>query len=112
MTSSGLRFSSLALILIALLPVACAQTRITADPGPPPAIETTATTTATASIACSNPRPEVCAQNVQPVCATRDTGVRCIMAPCPSSEQVTISNACTACSDPKVSDYRDGACSE
>ena len=112
MKSSGLRFSSLVLILAVLLPAACAQQRITADPGPPPAIETTATATTTAPIACSNPRPEVCAQNVQPVCATRDTGIRCITTPCPSSELKTYSNACTACSDPKVSDYHEGACPE
>jgi hypothetical protein len=45
-----------------------------------------------------------------PVCATRDTGIRCITAPCPSSETKTYSNACSACTDPKVSQYVKGAC--
>ena len=60
---------------------------------------------------CSNPRPEVCAQNYDPVCATRDTGIRCFKAPCPSSEKVTYANACMACSDPDVYGYlHDGTC--
>jgi hypothetical protein len=46
----------------------------------------------------------------RPVCATRDTGVRCITTPCPSTEQKTFSNACTACSDPKVIRHVPGEC--
>jgi hypothetical protein len=45
-----------------------------------------------------------------PVCATRDTGVRCIKAPCPSEEKVTKSSGCNACSDDKVISYVDGEC--
>ena len=60
--------------------------------------------------ACKSPRPEMCAQVYEPVCATRDTGVRCVTTPCPSTDQVTKSNACTACSDNKVSSYMEGEC--
>ena len=70
------------------------------DPDPP---EVTATV-------CREPRPEMCTQEYRPVCADRDTGVRCVTTPCPSTEQVTYSNACTACSDPKVMRHRPGAC--
>ena len=61
-------------------------------------------------IACASPRPEVCTYDYQPVCAQRDTGVRCIKQPCASSEPVTMSNGCSACSDAKVLGYRAGAC--
>jgi hypothetical protein len=46
----------------------------------------------------------------EPVCATRDTGIRCITAPCPSEEKKTMGNACSACSDPKVYSYVKGEC--
>ncbi len=59
---------------------------------------------------CPEPRPEMCTMQVDPVCATRDTGIRCIKAPCPSSELKTYSNACAACSDPAVSGFIPGAC--
>jgi hypothetical protein len=61
-------------------------------------------------VMCKDPRPEMCPQIYDPVCATRDTGIRCITAPCPSSEQKTMGNACSACSDPKVSSYVKGEC--
>ena len=60
---------------------------------------------------CSKSRSEVCAQNYDPVCATRDTGIRCFKAPCPSAEEVTYANACMACSDPDVGGYlHEGTC--
>ncbi len=61
-------------------------------------------------VACKDPRPEVCTRDYRPVCAQRDTGVRCVTTPCDSTEWVTYSNACTACSDPKVLGSRAGAC--
>lgn len=61
---------------------------------------------------CENPRPDVCQQSYVPVCADRDTGIRCIKAPCPSEEKVTYSNNCMACSDKKVYGYIRGACEE
>ncbi len=118
MSRHATRLPGLILSLAALLPAACARTPVApSDPGPPPPVVTTpvadsAPVATPASVACSNPRSDVCAMDYRPVCATRDTGIRCIKAPCPSSEQKTFSNACSACSDPKVSDYREGACSE
>jgi len=62
---------------------------------------------------CEKPRPEVCNQSYQPVCGNRDTGARCIMAPCPQArKKVTYSNSCMACADIKVYGYWDGACKE
>ncbi|HEY8924932.1 MAG TPA: hypothetical protein VIU64_11170, partial [Polyangia bacterium] len=61
-------------------------------------------------VTCSNPRPEICTQQYQPVCAQVDTGVRCIKAPCPSAESRTFPNGCAACTDPKVLGFVEGAC--
>jgi hypothetical protein len=63
-------------------------------------------------IACKNPRPQVCTMNYQPVCGRVDTGIRCIKAPCPASKFKTFSNACAACSNPKVYGYTDGRCKQ
>ena len=50
-------------------------------------------------VPCTEPRPEICAQDYRPVCAVlQDGGFK------------TYSNACSACSDPSVTGYRDGAC--
>lgn len=51
---------------------------------------------------CPEQRPQICTMDYRPVCATRDTGVRCVTSPCPSTEQKTYSNACSACADAKV----------
>lgn len=61
---------------------------------------------------CNSPRPEVCTREFRPVCAKVDTGVRCMTTPCPSSENKTYSNACTACTDPKVYGFWKNACTE
>ena len=60
--------------------------------------------------ACHDPRPQICTREYRPVCGTRDTGVRCVTTPCASHEYKTYGNACTACADPKVIEYRHGAC--
>ena len=62
-------------------------------------------------VACQEPRRLMCTREYNPVCAKRDTGVRCIKSPCPADEYVTKPNACSACADEKVSEYRLGACS-
>jgi hypothetical protein len=62
-------------------------------------------------VSCKTPRPQVCTREYRPVCAQRDTGIRCVTTPCASSEWVTLGNACSACSEPKVVGYRPGACS-
>lgn len=51
---------------------------------------------------CPEQRPQICTMDYRPVCATRDTGIRCVTTPCPSTEQKTYSNACSACVDIKV----------
>ncbi len=59
---------------------------------------------------CSDPRPEMCTREYRPVCALRDTGIRCVTEPCDSAEHKTYSNACDACADKAVYSYAPGAC--
>ena len=95
--------------LIVLL-VACSQAPVASEPtAPPPAAEPPAQAK-NEPVMCKEPRPQVCTAIYAPVCATRDTGVRCIRAPCPSEEKVTKSSDCNACSDPKVISYVPGEC--
>lgn len=61
---------------------------------------------------CPAVRGDFCVEIYQPVCARRDTGVRCIKAPCPSTEYITYGNSCKACSDQKVYGYQLGACTD
>ena len=91
-----------------LLLAACSQAPVASE-SPPPASDPPATTK-NEPVMCKEPRPQVCTMIYQPVCATRDTGVRCIRAPCPSEEKVTKSSDCNACSDPKVISYVKGEC--
>ena len=76
----------------------------------PPQAATPSHLPATGLVTCSDPRPEICTQQYQPVCAQVDTGIRCIKAPCPSAESRTFPNGCVACTDPKVLGYVHGAC--
>lgn len=59
---------------------------------------------------CVTPRPQFCTSEYLPVCAVRDTGVRCITTPCDSTEQREYGNACDACADPEVYSYVAGKC--
>jgi predicted methyltransferase len=61
-------------------------------------------------VACEEPRKKACTRDYRPVCAEVDTGVRCIKAPCPSTEKKTFANACSACADAQVLSYTPGAC--
>lgn len=61
-------------------------------------------------VECIVPRPEVCSGEALPVCALRDTGVRCVTEPCDTWETKTFTNACTACADRAVYGWRPGAC--
>ena len=61
-------------------------------------------------VVCQDPRPQICTMDYKPVCASRDTGVRCVTTPCPSTEWKTYSNGCTACSDALVFGYVGGEC--
>ena len=66
--------------------------------------------TSAAAIQCPEQRSQICTREYRPVCTSRDTGIRCVTAPCPSSELKTYGNACEACADPKVSEYVPAAC--
>jgi hypothetical protein len=59
---------------------------------------------------CPEQRPQMCTKQYAPVCATRDTGIRCVKAPCPSTEERTYGNGCTACADEKVMGFIPGEC--
>lgn len=61
-------------------------------------------------IKCKEPRPQICTQEYNPVCATKSTGVMCITTPCPSTEEKTYATGCTACADHKVIEYKKGQC--
>jgi hypothetical protein len=88
------------LLAISLLSVACPGAHSDSDPA----------TEQRPERACHEPRPEMCAQMYDPVCAQRDTGIRCVTTPCDSSEAREYSNACEACRDPKVVSYVPGPC--
>ena len=100
-----------------LLLAACSQAPVASEPAPAPKSPATAPSSPASPasakqepVACKDPRPQVCTAMYEPVCATRDTGIRCITAPCPSEEKKTMGNACSACSDPKVYSYVKGEC--
>jgi hypothetical protein len=63
-------------------------------------------------IQCPEHRLPMCTRDYRPVCATRDTGVRCVTTPCPSTEEMTYSNGCTACADTKVLGYIPNTCEQ
>jgi hypothetical protein len=92
------RIKSLLLPALMLIGAGCSS----ADP-PPQRAE------APGYVACQTPRPQICTREYRPVCARVDTGKRCVTTPCDSSVDETRATGCTACSDPKVMGYRDGA---
>jgi hypothetical protein len=96
LVSSGRVFSA----LVALLGVACSQAPAPSEATPGERIQQT----------CEDPRPEMCAQVYEPVCAERDTGIRCVTTPCDSSESREYPSACEACRDPMVTSYSAGPC--
>lgn len=61
---------------------------------------------------CKEPRSPICTREYNPVCATKDTGVRCATTPCPSTELKTYASGCTACADEKVISYTTGKCAD
>lgn len=52
-------------------------------------------------ILCTEPRPEICTREYNPVCATLNTG-----------KEKTYATGCTACADPAVTKYRQGPCEQ
>jgi hypothetical protein len=47
-----------------------------------------------------------------PVCATRDNGIRCVSTPCASTGRATYAKACGACADARVYYHEPGTCPE
>lgn len=66
--------------------------------------------TASSKVECPARRSKMCMREYRPVCASVDTRVRCVRAPCPSTEQRTFPNGCTACADESVLRYVSGPC--
>ena len=62
--------------------------------------------------ACVDSRSQIFTMDYTPVCATRDSGRRCVMTPCDTAEHATYANACGACADPRVIYHLAGACPE
>jgi len=63
------------------------------------------------AVVCQEPISNLCPLNYDPVCGTRDTGVRCVTSPCPEAiETKTYGNACAACNDEKILHHVRGAC--
>lgn len=62
------------------------------------------------SVQCTYPRPQICTMDYAPVCAKRDSEVRCVTAPCQTTEKKTYANACSACANPAVKSYILGKC--
>jgi len=80
------------------------------NPGTPIAMPSVPDKPASQMISCPETRPQMCTKEYLPVCASRDTGIRCVTQPCPSMEWKTYGNACDACADTKVFAYVKGAC--
>ncbi|HSG88419.1 MAG TPA: hypothetical protein VLA56_04355 [Pseudomonadales bacterium] len=106
------------LLAAVLLPVLFACAGEAAAPADPPESVDTSVAAQTPSPAadedlqaCGEVRPQICTREYRPVCALRDTGVRCVTAPCDeASEWVTRPNACEACADAAVIAHRPGTC--
>jgi len=78
---------------------------------PPKAPDTSRAPSEAGEVAgCPEPRPEVCIQIYDPVCAQRDNGVRCVTTPCDSTDPREYPNGCEACRDPLVVSYVPGRC--
>lgn len=103
----------LGLALAVVLLAACTATPVADMPAPAATAGVPSSAPAQVPVtdtACTGPRTKMCSTISAPVCATRDTGIRCITTPCPSSERKTFSSACAACRDPQVSGWTEGAC--
>ncbi len=104
-------FTIAIMLCFLVIATACATRQI--DTKPKPATNTTNSTQnidLTGYIECTNPRPEICTMEYNPVCAKTDTGIRCKQAPCPSEEWKTYATGCTACGNSKVYGYVPKAC--
>jgi len=91
---SPLRLSTAALLMLGLLALtACASV---------PMADSVLKTSNTESLTfCTEPRPQACTMDYQPVCAGLKEG-----------GSKTYSNGCGSCSDSNVVSYRQGACEQ
>jgi len=62
-------------------------------------------------VATKDETPTMCTMQYVPVCGKKDTGVRCIKAPCPSFETKTYSNSCMLGAD-KAEYLYEGECKD
>ncbi len=58
---------------------------------------------------CPQNQQQACTREYNPVCAILDNGIRCVTAPCASTNAVTDGNACMACAN-NAQGYYQGAC--
>jgi len=63
-------------------------------------------------VACADLDPTRCEALGTTICARRDTGRRCIRAPCDSVEYVSATTACGICDDEKVDMVFPGSCDD
>lgn len=61
---------------------------------------------------CQAPRPDICYQLYQPVCAVVRNLDACADGECISTERLTFSNDCMACSDERVLGFEAGDCKQ
>ncbi|WNO09065.1 hypothetical protein [Teredinibacter sp. KSP-S5-2] len=95
--------SIICVVFSSLLMMSCSASK----DSPPPVVEAQPQITP-----CPEERPQFCTRDYRPVCAQKDTGIRCVTTPCNSYEYFTAGNACTACADEKVIGYTPGECQE
>lgn len=91
-----LRLALLKLTLLTgvLLATGCNNSAATSEPDP-----AASETVSTPLNLCTDPRPEICTQQYDPVCATLKDG-----------SQKTYASGCTACSDSSVVGWLPGEC--
>lgn len=94
------------LILTSILIIACdvKNESLSSDESP-------STSSSANFIQCEGERPSICTHIYKPVCASVDTGIRCVTTPCPGVEFKTYGNACSACADSAVDGFVEGECS-
>jgi len=86
---SRFRWMLMVVVLTSVLVIACSPQATTREAAPPGAELT----------ACTDPRPQICTADYNPVCGYLG-----------GDNYKTFSNGCSACSDAAVSGHRPGAC--
>jgi hypothetical protein len=107
MDNTNAKYAAIFLFFIVSLMVACQSTPATSVPSD---VVTPQKPSSSKYTQCTEPRPQICTKEFRPVCATKDTSIRCVTTPCPSTKKSTYATGCVACSDPKVHGYEIGSC--